>query len=120
MGIKTEMGTGAKRTANGAEVPSAPVSSIIGGNVPDITSPDKTVTCTIRGVEYNVRLPKAKDMIAIEKRFKDYKDSNIMQALLLVSSLSVNGELTLDFLEDLYMDELKPVIDLTEKLLPSM
>lgn len=75
--------------------------------------------CTIRGKEYYIRYPKAKDMISLEKTFSAKNAGSFTQALLMIQELSEDKNLTYEFLEDLYLDELTDALELFQKLLPN-
>lgn len=72
--------------------------------------------CKIGNKEYFIRAPKAKDMIALEKKFQTHT-SQFAQGLLLISHLS--EDLTFEMLEDMYVDDLTEVFAVFEKLMPA-
>ena len=70
--------------------------------------------CKIAGKEYFVRAPKAKDMIALEDKFKNVT-SAFSQGLLMVDHLC--DEITYAELIELYVDDLTEVFEVFDKLL---
>lgn len=76
----------------------------------------KGVTITLDGKSYFVRKPKAKDMVEIEKVTAN-ETSQFMQGLTIVSHLC--EELSVEFLLDQYVEDLNPVFDAFNELLPA-
>lgn len=71
---------------------------------------------TLEDKEYFIRKPKAKDMVEIEK-VTSKEQSQFMQGLIIVSHLC--DDLTVDYLLDLYVEDLNQVFDVFNELLPS-
>lgn len=69
--------------------------------------------CTIQGKEYFVRAPKAKDMVALEGKFKEIT-SSFSQGLLMIDHLC--DELSYDELLEMYFDDLQDVFRVFDKL----
>ena len=74
------------------------------------------VEITLEGKKYFIRKPKAKDFITIEERVGE-KTSNFIQGLVMVDVLC--DELSYEYLEDLYIEDLGPIFDAFEQLMPA-
>lgn len=74
------------------------------------------VEITLEGKKYFIRKPKAKDFIAIEERVGE-RTSNFIQGLVMVDVLC--DELNYDYLIDLYVEDLNPIFEAFELLMPA-
>ena len=71
---------------------------------------------TLEGKKYFIRKPKAKDLAIIEEKTQDI-NSTFTQGLMMVDILC--DELSLDYLMELYAEDLGPVFDVFDKLMPA-
>lgn len=74
------------------------------------------VEITLEGQKYFIRKPKAKDLALIEEKTQEMT-STFTQGLMMVDILC--DELSLDYLMDLYAEDLGPVFDAFDQLMPA-
>lgn len=84
------------------------------------SSSTREETFVLKGSTYSIRYPKASDMLVLERTFEENAATTpFAQALYMVERLCDDEELTFEYLMDLYLDELTPILELFNKLMPA-